>query len=82
MLPAYSPYHVVWERVMRGEISLCVNTEILLEYEERDAGKNTDSDVVEMIKKAVESEIKTASKKVLTCINELTGILFACYLCF
>lgn len=41
MLPAYSPYHVVWERVMRGEISLCVNTEILLEYEEILAIKTT-----------------------------------------
>lgn len=34
VLPAHSPYHRIWESVRNGEISLCVNTEILLEYEE------------------------------------------------
>lgn len=33
-LPTHSPYHKIWEGVLCGEISLCVNTEILNEYEE------------------------------------------------
>ena len=33
-LPSKSPYHKIWADVLRGEISLCVNTEILDEYEE------------------------------------------------
>lgn len=34
ILPSKSKYHVVWEKILRGEICLCVNTEILEEYEE------------------------------------------------
>ncbi len=33
-LPSKSPYHKIWADVLRGAISLCVNTEILDEYEE------------------------------------------------
>ena len=33
-LPSRSPYHRVWTEVLEGRISLCVNTEILNEYEE------------------------------------------------
>ena len=33
-LPARSPYHKIWTDVLCGKISLCVNTEILNEYEE------------------------------------------------
>lgn len=33
-LPSKSPYHKIWVDVLCGEISLCVNTEILDEYEE------------------------------------------------
>ena len=33
-LPSKSPYHKIWADVLRGKISLCVNTEILDEYEE------------------------------------------------
>lgn len=33
-LPSRSPYHHVWTEVMEGRISLCVNTDILNEYEE------------------------------------------------
>ena len=33
-LPSKSPYHKIWTDVLCGEISLCVNTEILDEYEE------------------------------------------------
>ena len=34
ILPARSPYHKIWTDVLSGKISLCVNTEILNEYEE------------------------------------------------
>ena len=34
-LPSRSPYHKIWTDVMDGEISLCVNTDILDEYEEK-----------------------------------------------
>ena len=33
-LPTRSPYHKIWEEVLAGRICLCVNTEILNEYEE------------------------------------------------
>ena len=33
-LPSKSPYHKIWTDVLLGKISLCVNTEILDEYEE------------------------------------------------
>ena len=33
-LPSKSPYHKIWTDVLCGEISLCLNTEILDEYEE------------------------------------------------
>ena len=33
-LPSKSPYHKIWSDVLGGKISLCVNTEILDEYEE------------------------------------------------
>ena len=40
-LPSKSPYHKIWTDVMAGEISLCVNTDILDEYEEILAQKTT-----------------------------------------
>ena len=40
-LPTRSPYHQIWTDVMSGKISLCVNTEILDEYEEILAEKTT-----------------------------------------
>lgn len=33
-LPTRSPYHKIWTGILCGDISLCVNTEILIEYEE------------------------------------------------
>ena len=33
-LPSKSPYHKIWTEVLCGNIGLCVNTEILDEYEE------------------------------------------------
>jgi putative PIN family toxin of toxin-antitoxin system len=40
-LPTRSPYHIVWTEILSGRISLCVNTEILNEYEEMLALKTT-----------------------------------------
>jgi putative PIN family toxin of toxin-antitoxin system len=40
-LPSRSPYHKIWTEVMAGHISLCVNSDILSEYEEKLAEKTT-----------------------------------------
>ena len=38
-LPSASPYHKIWTDILQGRIRLCVNTEILDEYEEILASK-------------------------------------------
>ena len=40
-LPSKSPYHKIWTDVLDGKISLCVNTDILEEYEEVISQKST-----------------------------------------
>lgn len=40
-LPSSSPYHKIWTDVFDHKINLCVNTEILNEYEEKLAEKTT-----------------------------------------
>lgn len=53
-LPSKSPYHHIWLGILDGSISLCVNTEILEEYEEIIAQKTTSmiaSNVVDAIAK-------------------------------
>jgi len=40
-LPSESPYHKIWTDILDGKICLCVNTEILHEYEEILARKTT-----------------------------------------
>ena len=40
-LPSNSPYHKIWSDVLDGQIQLCVNTEILNEYEEILVAKTT-----------------------------------------
>ena len=40
-LPANSPFHKIWTEVLDGHICLCVNTDILEEYEEVLARKTT-----------------------------------------
>ena len=42
-LPSRSPYHKIWTEILCGNISLCVNTEILNEYEEIISIKTTPS---------------------------------------
>ena len=34
ILPSSSPYHKVWEDILERRISLCVSTDIVMEYEE------------------------------------------------
>ncbi|MBO7595380.1 MAG: putative toxin-antitoxin system toxin component, PIN family [Salinivirgaceae bacterium] len=40
-LPTRSPYHKIWSEILCGRICLCVNTDILNEYEEILASKTT-----------------------------------------
>jgi putative PIN family toxin of toxin-antitoxin system len=40
-LPSNSPFHKIWTEVVDGSICLCVNTDILEEYEEVLARKTT-----------------------------------------
>ena len=40
-LPTKNPYHKIWTDIFDGKISLCVNTDILEEYEEMIAQKST-----------------------------------------
>ncbi len=40
-LPSDSPFHKIWTEVLNGNICLCVNTDILEEYEEVLALKTT-----------------------------------------
>lgn len=40
-LPSNSPYHKIWQDVLDGHLSLCVNTDILDEYEEVLSEKTT-----------------------------------------
>ena len=40
-LPSISPYHEIWVAILDGKISLCVNTDILEEYEEIIGQKTT-----------------------------------------
>ena len=40
-LPSKSPYHKIWTEIINCHISLCLNTEILNEYEEILAEKTT-----------------------------------------
>ena len=40
-LPSNSPYHKIWTNILNGQIQLCVNTEILNEYEEILSSKTT-----------------------------------------
>lgn len=51
-LPSKSPYHKIWTDVLDGKICLCVNTDILEEYEEKISEKSSSNiahNVVEAI---------------------------------
>lgn len=52
ILPSISPFHNLWYDIIEGRVSLCVNTEILEEYEEiisEKTNKNIAHNVVEAI---------------------------------
>ncbi|MCQ2230329.1 MAG: putative toxin-antitoxin system toxin component, PIN family [Paludibacteraceae bacterium] len=51
-LPTMSPYHKVWSGVLDGSISLCVNTEILNEYEEI-LGEKTNKEIAHNVVEAI-----------------------------
>ena len=51
-LPSRSPYHKIWVEVMAGGISLCVNSDILNEYEEILAEKTT-AEIARNVVKAI-----------------------------
>lgn len=34
IIPSRSDYHYIWNKILDGEIAVCISTEILLEYEE------------------------------------------------
>lgn len=51
-LPSKSPYHHVWARILDGSVVLCVNTEILNEYEEILSEKIT-SEIAKNVVKAI-----------------------------
>lgn len=41
VLPTRSPFHNIWRGILSGQIALCVNTDILNEYEEILSKKTT-----------------------------------------
>ena len=51
-LPSKSPYHKIWTGILDGKISLCVNTDILEEYEEILAQK-TSPDIAHNVVEAI-----------------------------
>lgn len=51
-LPSKSPYHKIWTDILCGKISLCVNTEILDEYEEI-LSQKTNSEVATNVVEAI-----------------------------
>lgn len=52
ILPSKSPYHQIWDAILAGSVSLCVNTEILEEYEEI-IGEKTNSYIAHNIVEAI-----------------------------
>lgn len=51
-LPSKSPFHKIWSDVLDGKICLCVNTDILEEYEEKIAEKSS-TDIAHNVVEAI-----------------------------
>ena len=51
-LPSHSPYHMIWTEVLAGRISLCVNSDILNEYEEI-LGQKTTPEIAHNVVEAI-----------------------------
>ena len=61
-LPSRSPYHKIWTEVLAGRITLCVNTDILNEYEEILA-IHTTPDVAHNVVEAIARHPKTVYRE-------------------
>ena len=51
-LPSHSPYHKIWTEVLAGRICLCVNSDILNEYEEI-LGQKTTPEIAHNVVEAI-----------------------------
>ena len=51
-LPSRSPYHKIWTEILAGNIVLCVNTDILSEYEEI-IGQKTNAEIARNVVEAI-----------------------------
>ena len=51
-LPSRSPYHKIWTEILAGRICLCVNTDILSEYEEI-IGRKTNAEIARNVVEAI-----------------------------
>ena len=51
-LPSRSPYHKIWTEILAGHIILCVNTDILSEYEEI-IGQKTNAEIAHNVVEAI-----------------------------
>lgn len=51
-LPSRSPYHKIWIEILAGNICLCVNTDILSEYEEI-IGQKTNATIARNVVEAI-----------------------------
>ena len=58
IIPSKSDYHYIWEKILGGEIVVCVSTEILYEYEEI-LSQRIPHDIVLQILSNIENHPKT-----------------------
>jgi len=71
-LPSRSPYHKIWTDILSGEISLCVNTDILEEYEEK-LGEYANPEVAHNVVKAIVSLTTTTIQNTYVHFELLPG---------
>lgn len=71
-LPSRSPYHKIWTDILSGEISLCVNTDILEEYEEK-LGEYTSPEVAHNVVEAIVSLTTTTIQNTYVHFELLPG---------
>jgi len=71
-LPSRSPYHKIWTDVLAGEISLCVNTDILEEYEEK-LGEYASPEVAHNVVEAIVSLTTTTIQNTYVHFELLPG---------
>jgi len=71
-LPSRSPYHKIWTDILSGEISLCVNTDILEEYEEK-LGEYANPEVAHNVVEAIVSLTTTTIQNTYVHFELLPG---------